>query len=227
MLTFPIICGPSEGSGTARFQRVSSRFLCDVLVLSDPGLSHASVSSLFLCREKERDVWASCLLLGVSSDGFNHSWVPSSFTFLTPSPPVYPSYSLLQPECTPVITSDIAPLWHPAPVALGVCPGAQSSSSWWCFQSWPPALFLACCLSGLNHLFSVRLRLECIFTLLVCKSFLHVCDRRSLKDVFFSSPTFTRNSSSYDYMSQVKWKTENTNVRNNKREKLFKFIYCH
>lgn len=54
-----------------------------VLVLSDPGLSHASVSPLFLCREKERDVWASCLLLGVPSDGFNHSWVLSSFPSLT------------------------------------------------------------------------------------------------------------------------------------------------
>ena len=55
-----------------------------VRVLSDPGLSHASVSSLFLCREKERNVWAPCLLLGVSSDGFNHSWVPSSFPSITP-----------------------------------------------------------------------------------------------------------------------------------------------
>lgn len=60
-----------------------------VRVLSDPGLSHASVSSLFLCREKERDVWASCLLLGVSSDGFNHPWVPSS------SSPYPPTHSLL------------------------------------------------------------------------------------------------------------------------------------
>ena len=63
-----------------------SNLVNSVRVLSDPGLSHASVSSLFLCREKERDVWASCLLLGVSSDGFNHSWVPSSFPSITPPP---------------------------------------------------------------------------------------------------------------------------------------------
>lgn len=57
-----------------------------VLVLSDPGLLHASVSSLFLCREKERDVRASRLLLGISSDGFNHSWVHSSFPRIIPQP---------------------------------------------------------------------------------------------------------------------------------------------
>lgn len=42
---------------------------------SDPSLLHAPI--LFY-REKEGNVWAPCLLLGVSSDGFNHPWVPSS-----------------------------------------------------------------------------------------------------------------------------------------------------
>lgn len=65
-----------------RKPHVGRTLVTSVLIVSDPGLSHASVSSLFLCREKERDVWASCLLLGLSSDGFNHSWVPSSFPHL-------------------------------------------------------------------------------------------------------------------------------------------------
>ena len=43
----------------------------------------------FFYREKEGNVWAPCLLLGLSSDGFNHPWVPSS------SSPWSPSFLLL------------------------------------------------------------------------------------------------------------------------------------
>lgn len=54
---------------------------------SDSLLLHAPI--LFY-REKERNVWASCLLFGVTSDGFNHSWVPCS-SGATPSlpPPLF------------------------------------------------------------------------------------------------------------------------------------------
>lgn len=52
------------------------------LFTSDLSLLHAQI--LFY-REKERNVWASCLLLGLSSDGFNHSWVPSFHLSLLPS----------------------------------------------------------------------------------------------------------------------------------------------
>lgn len=69
---------------------------------SDPILLHAPI--LFY-REKEGNVWAPCLLLGISSDGFNHPWVPSSslpippFILLSaPSPHPLPSASSLSPE---------------------------------------------------------------------------------------------------------------------------------
>jgi len=56
---------------------------------SDPLLLHAPI--LFY-REKERNVWASCLLFGVTSDGFNHSWVPclSGDTPSLPPPLLFP-----------------------------------------------------------------------------------------------------------------------------------------
>lgn len=56
-------------------QPSSHQPLTSSLPTSDPSLLHAPI--LFY-REKEGNVWAPCLLLGVSSDGFNHPWVPSS-----------------------------------------------------------------------------------------------------------------------------------------------------
>lgn len=83
---------------------IGQTLVTSLLILSDPGVSYATVSSLFLSREKERDVWAPCLLFGVSSDGFNYSWVPPSFPSLISS--IHPFIFLLQLICTPTTTSD-------------------------------------------------------------------------------------------------------------------------
>lgn len=55
-------------------------------LISDPKLLHAQI--LFFFRKKEGNVWSPCLLLGYTSDGFNHPWVISShpihLSFSTP-----------------------------------------------------------------------------------------------------------------------------------------------
>ena len=77
-------------------QPSSHQPLTSSLPTSDPSLLHAPI--LFY-REKEGNVWAPCLLLGVSSDGFNHPWVPSSSSPFPPphllSPPSPPSFQPL------------------------------------------------------------------------------------------------------------------------------------
>lgn len=111
------------------------------------------------CREKEGDVWAPCLLFGVSSDGFNHSWVP-------PSTPPARCLSLCSHRLSLGNTATSHCSLH------GIPPSASAAT---------PVLFVR-----LDHRF-VRLlctslllgvcvcvweskRLKCIFTLLVCES---------------------------------------------------------
>lgn len=60
-------------------------------LISDPRLLHAQI--LFFFRKKEGNVWSPCLLLGYTSDGFNHPWVIFSHhihrSFFTPVHPIF------------------------------------------------------------------------------------------------------------------------------------------
>lgn len=66
-----------------------------------------------LCREKERDVWASCLLLGVSSDGFNYSWVSFAFFLYALPLPMFSCIVLILDMGMPTIWNvpDILLVW--------------------------------------------------------------------------------------------------------------------
>lgn len=73
---------------------------------SDPRLLHAPI---LFCREKEGNVWAPCLLLGVSSDGFNHPWVPSSSSPQSLSFSFFQTLFHLIPLCFLSFVRDVAP----------------------------------------------------------------------------------------------------------------------
>lgn len=74
---------------------------------SDPRLLHAPI---LFCREKEGNVWAPCLLLGVSSDGFNHPWVPSSsYPQSLPFSSFFQALFHLIPLCLFSFFRDVAP----------------------------------------------------------------------------------------------------------------------
>lgn len=139
------------------------------LFTSDLSLLHAQI--LFY-REKERNVWASCLLLGLSSDGFNHSWVPSTLLSM-----LSPLFSVFITSVQSRAKSTHFPCFKSFSIGLSVASVCESPSVRSPITFYQPKkkvrkimLFLFVTNSNLSVSFfsSFCLWPECIFTLLLC-----------------------------------------------------------